>query len=266
MARGSNGVWARVEAAKGEWTADKSASVKDLSHDYDLAGGRAGFDFRGESVRAGLSVHMLRGKAEMEGVGDISVNGAGAGVSATWTFGDFYVDAQAQATWLDAEFDSSTRGKLEKDASGAGLAIGAEVGRRVALREGLFLTPRAGLTLTAADLGEFTDSVGVVSHTKVSVEDAKSVKAGAGLTLEASMGGGSLFGTLDAAQELSDETSVEVGGAKLKTEVESSSLRLGVGGAFALSESVGVRASAYYETGGSGNSEYGGGLDLSVRF
>ena len=265
MARGANGVWARVEGAKGEWTAEKSASKKDLSHDYDVFGGRAGFDFSNESVRVGLSAHVLKGKAEMSGVGEILVNGTGFGASATWTLGDFYVDVLGQATWLDAEIGSSTSGKLEKEATGLAGALGVEVGSRVALAEGLFLTPRAGLTLTTANLGDFTDSVGA-DPARVSVEDAKSAKGVAGLTLEASMDGGGLFGTLDLAQEFTGDTSVKVSDSKLETDVESTSLRVGAGGAFAITESVSVRASGYYETAGSGNSEYGGGVDLNVRF
>ena len=68
------------------------------------------------------------------------------------------------------------------------------------------------------------------------------------------------------AQEFSGDTSVEVSGVKLETDLESTSMRLGAGGAFTLMEGVSMRASIYYETAGSGNAEYGGGLDFGMRF
>ncbi len=266
--RGGEGVWARIEGSKGEWTAEKGASKKDLSHDYDVFGGRAGFDFIGRNWRMGVSAHVLKGKADMSGVGEITLSGPGVGVSATWTTEDFYVDVQGQATWLDAEVDSTRNGgmKMENDASGSSIGFGVEIGSRMALMEGLFLTPRAGLTMTRASLGDFTDSVGVMSKTRIKVEDANSAKGTAGVTVESPVAGGGVFASLDVAQDFSGDTSVEVSGVKLKTDAESTSMRLGVGGAFTLMEGVSMRASGWYETSGSGNAEYGGGLDFGMRF
>ena len=267
---GANGVWARVEAARGEWTAegaDSPAMGENLAYDYDLAGGRAGFNVESAYGQFGFSIHILRGEADMKDVGEIALNGAGIGASAAWTFEDFHLDVSGQATWLDAEIDSGVRGKLEKEANGVGFALGAEIGGRMPLEDGLLLAPRAGLTWTAANLGDFTDSVGVAAPTKVSVEDARSVKALMGVTLDAPMkNGGRLFGTLDFARELADETAVKVGDAKLNTDARSTTARLGAGGAFALSGGASLRASAWWQTSGSDSIEYGGGLTFSVRF
>ncbi len=269
--RGSNGVWGRIEAASGEWTADKAATGKEatgkeLAYDHSRAGGRAGFDFIGPNARVGLSVHMMKGKADMSGAGEIALNGAGFGASLTWTGGDFYVDVQAQATWFDAEIDADMSGKLEKDASGSGAGLGVEIGTRMALMEGAFITPRAGLTWTRADLGDFTDSRGA-NAARVSVEDASSAKGRLGVMVDAPMAdGGGLFATLDLEQEFSNETSVEVANLKFKTETSATALRLGLGGAFSLGEGVTLRASGHYEASGSGTSEIGGGASLSVSF
>ena len=267
-ARGANGVWGRAEGARGEWTADRADSTRNLSYDYGVSGGRAGIDFAGERARIGFSIHALRSEAEIDGVGEIALNGTGFGASVTWTFDDFYADVRGQATWLDAEIDSSIRGEpLENEATGLGGALGVEVGGRMPLMEGrLLLTPRAGLVWTAAALGDFafTDSV---SATRVSVEDARSVRGVAGVTLESPMAnGGRLFGTLDLASELWGERSARVADARLKTDAQSTTARLGAGGAFALTGGAGLRASVYYETGGSGSGEYGGGVTFSVRF
>ncbi len=264
--RGSNGVWGRVEAAQGEWTADKAVSAKPLAYDYDVAGGRAGFDFEGAGARFGLSAHFLKGKAEMDAVGEMAVSGMGAGASATWLWGGFHLDFSGQATWFDAEFDSSVSGKLEKDASGKGFALGVEIGRRASFMEGaLAVTPRLGLVWSNADLSDFTDSVG--SAARVSVEKAWSARARAGFTLETGAGeGGRLFASADLEQEFSDETSVEVGDAKLDAESASTTLRLGVGGALPLGESAALTLSGSYAASGSDTSQYGGAASLSVRF
>ncbi len=264
--RGSNGVWGRVEAARGEWTADKAVSAKPLAYDYDVAGARAGFDFEGAGARFGLSAHFLKGKAEMAAVGEMAVSGMGAGASATWLWGGFHLDFSGQATWFDAEFDSSVSGELEKDASGKGFALGVEIGRRASLMEGaLAVTPRLGLVWSNADLGDFTDSVG--SAARVSVEKAWSARARAGFTLETGAGeGGRLFASADLEQEFSDETSVEVGDARLDAESASTTLRLGVGGALPLGGSAALTLSGHYEASGSDTSQYGGAASVSVRF
>ncbi len=269
--RASNGAWGSLEFASGEWTADKAATGKaatgdELAYDYSRFGGRAGFDFIGRSSRVGLSVHVMKGTAELDGEGEIALNGMGFGASLTWTGGDFYVDAQLQATWLDAEIDADMSGKLEKEATGHGFGLGVEVGTRAAIADGLFLTPRAALTLTTADLGDFTDDRGA-DPARVSVEDAQSSKGRLGVMVDAPMAdGGGLFATLDLEQEFSNETSVEVSNLKLKTETPATAFRLGVGGAFSLGEGVAVRLSGHYETSGSGASEFGGGASLSVSF
>ncbi len=262
--RGANGVWGRVEGARGEWTADRADSAMELSYDYNASGARAGVDFEGARARAGLSVHALRAKAEMKGVGEIALNGMGFGASAAWEFGEFYADVSGQATWLDAEIDSTVSGKLEKEATGLTGALGVEVGRRTRLAEKLAVIPRLGLVWTEAGLGEFTDSV---SATRVSVEDAASVRGVLGVILETPMeDGGRLFGTLDLARELADETGVKVGDAKLNTDARSTTARLGAGGAFAFSGGASLRASAWWQTSGSDSIEYGGGVTFSVRF
>ena len=263
--RGADGAWARVEAASGEWTADKAISTRELGYDYDVAGGRAGVDFRGAGAILGLSAHLLRGKAKMSGVGETLVTGIGAGASATWLWGGFHLDVSGQATWFDAEFESSASGALEKDASGKGLAFGVEVGRRSSLMGGrLAVTPTLGLVWSNADLNAFTDSVG--SAARVSVEKARSVKARAGFTLEKGEAGRTLFFSAGLVRELSDETSVGIDDVELKTAVQPSAVRLGLGGALPLGRNGTLTLSGHYESSGSEASEYGGSASLKVSF
>ena len=268
-ARDGNGGWARVETARGEWQAKKAAMSGKVAYDHHRNAARVGVDFAlREDVRMGASVHALRGKAEMAGVGEVTLDGMGAGVSATWMADDLYVDAQAAATWYDADFESYMfPGTLKKGASGAGYALGVEVGRRMAMGE-MSVTPRGGFVWSKADLDDFRDQG--TRGIEVSVEDAGSMKARVGVMVDQEVGmgaaSGRLFGSLDVEQEFSDETEVKLGERMLKTEVRPTTLRLGLGGVFTVDENVMVRATGGYQASGSGTSGYGGGLELHVQF
>ena len=272
--RDGNGGWARVEAARGEWQAKKATmGGGKLAYDHRRSVGRAGIDFlAGESARVGVSVHALRGKAEMGGVGEVELDGMGGGLSATWLAGGLYVDAQAAVTLYDVDVESSRHGKMpKKDVYGAGYGLGVDVGRRMSVG-GMFVTPRAGVGWSKVELDDFTDMerFGGGPRARVSVEDGVSVKGRLGVMLEMEVGSGGtsgqVFGSLDVEGEFSDETEAKVGGEMLKTEVRPTAVRLGLGGEFAVDDGVVVRATGGFRTSGSGTSGYGGGLELRVRF
>ena len=269
-ARDGDGGWARVEASRGKWQAKEATTTSgELAYDHRRSVGRAGVDFlAGESGRVGMSVHGVRGKAEMSGVGEVDLSGMGAGLSATWEVGEFRVDAQAAATWYDADLKSYTHGRLlKKEASGAGYALGVDVGRRMAVGE-LMVTPRAGFGWSRVDLLDFIDlETAGGARAEVSVEEAVSMQGRLGVTVERELApSGRVFGSLDVEQEFSDETEVKVGGETLKTELRPTALRLGLGGEFAVNEDVVLRATGGWQTSGSGTSGYGGGLEVRIRF
>ncbi len=285
VARDANGGWARLEATRGKWRAKKASPIGEaaattgkLAYDHRRGGVRVGMDFlMGEHGRGGVSAHLFQGKAEMSGGGEVDLDGVGAGASATWLMGDLYVDAQAGLTWYDVNLESDSYGKLlEEDTSGLGYAMGVEAGQRMAMGEGLMVTPRAGLVWSMVEANDFTVEVMDNHLMRVSVEDASSAKGRLGVLVETETGlgetSGRLFGSLDLEREFSDETRVKVGAPTnlsendLKTEVRPTAVRLGVGGVFSLDENVFLSATASYETSGSGTSWYGGGMELNVRF
>ena len=154
--------------------------------------------------------------------------------------------------------------------------MGLEVGSRMAMG-GLEVTPRAGVGWSKVELDEFVDMESVdmergdnpQDRARVSVEEVASVKGRLGVMMEAEMGGsgsGRVFGSLDVEQEFKDETKVMVGEEELKTEVRPTAVRMGVGGEFAVADAVVVRGTGSFRTSGSGTIEYGGGLELRVRF
>ena len=200
--------------------------------------------------------------------GEIELSGMGAGVNATAMTDDgVYVDAQIAVTWYEADLTSSTHAAPLKDGvKGLGLSAGLEAGLAPwRAGEGVSLTPRAGLVWSKVALDDFTDAVG--SGARVSVEDALSVSGRAGLGLEASGGEGvRLFGSVDAVHEFSEETSVDVSGSTLKASGPATSVRFGLGGAFALGRGTSLRVAGDYTAGGSDTSAWGGALNLTVRF
>ena len=274
-ARDGNGGWALVDAARGKWRARRATTSGKLAYDHRRTVGRAGLDFAVvEHARAGVSMHFLGARADMSGVGEIKLEGLGAGVSGTWLEGGFHVDAQAGVTWYGVELKSDVHGELlDKDASGRGYALGLEAGRRLAVGGDLTVTPRAGLVWSKVGLGDFGDTVG--DGARVSVQPARSIKGGVGVSAETEVEfdgtSGLLFGTLDLEREFSDGTRVDVGAVSLsentlRTKARRMAVRVGVGGRFSLDGNVSLSASARYGTGGSGTNWYGGGLKLDVRF
>ncbi len=270
-ARDGNGVWARVEAARGKWRAKKATTAEGLAYDHRRGSGRAGVDFTvGERVRGGVSAHAVGGSAEMSGVGEVGLKGWGAGVSATWLDGGLYVDAQAAMTVYDVDVRSHTHGRLlKKGVHGAGYALGVDVGNRMPVGGTTFVTPRAGVAWSRVDLSDFTDLETASNpdlRVRVSVADADSVKGRVGVMLEAAAGPGRLFGSLDVERESVNRTEVRVGGETLKTKVRPTAAHLGLGGVFDVDENVRLKATAGYRTSGSGGASGYGGLELQVRF
>ena len=266
--RDAAGGWARVESTRGAWKAE-SSTRPGVAYDHSRYGVRAGVDVAvGEKGRLGFSLHGLRGSAEMDGgTGEATLTGMGLGVHGTALFGDgFHLDAQAGATWYDVDLSSSGNGALGDGVKGLGYALGVEVGRRMPVEGGVFVTPRVGLVLSEVGLSEFSDSVGNV-RPRVSVEDARSMTGRAGVGVEAPVGPGVLlYGSLDAVHEFSEETSTSVSDALLTSSAASTSVRVGVGGAFVLDENTSLRAAADYTAGGSDTNAWGGSLNLAVRF
>ncbi len=262
--RDAHGAWARVETASGQWKAADSTRT-DLAYDHGRYGARAGVDVVvGEGARLGLSVHSLRGEAEMtRRGGKVELSGVGLGVSATSLFGGgFHVDASAQATRFDVDMTSS-RGRRLKESDGSGWALGLEAGRSMTLNSGLSVMPNLGLVWSQASLDTFTDARGA----RVSMDDAESLVGRLGVAAMAETDGGPrLFGSVDVTHEFSEETEVMVSGTRLAASAETTGVRVGVGGLFDLGNGTSLRGSADYMSSGADNSAYGAGLSMTMSF
>ena len=265
--RDARGGWLRVEAAGGRWTADGSTRP-DVAYDFRRHGMRAGMDFAmGETGRVGVSVHGLRGSAEMTRGGEFEVSGEGLGVNAAVTAGDIHIDVQAAATRYEAELTSSQGRVLKDGAKGRGFALGVEAGQLIAMGGGVSLTPRLGLEWSRVSLEDFRDTR---DATPVSMDDARSMRGRVGLTAETALGkeaaSGHVYGSLDVEREFQRGTSVTVEDDLLETTGRSTGLRLGVGGSLGMGDGVVLRGGADWMTGGGGTNGFGGRLELNVRF
>ena len=268
-ARSEAGGWARVETARGEWTADSSTRAG-VAYDRARSGVRVGVDGAvGETGLFGLSLHGLRGSADMtQNGGKVELSGVGLSVSGAAEVGDgVYIDAQAGATRYDVKLTSKTGRILKNGATGTGYALAVEAGRPVAVGDGVTLTPRAGFVWSRASLGDFRDSR---LATPVSMQDAESLTGRAGVGVEMTPGGAGglrVFGSAEATHEFSGETEARVLDASLKASPETTGARFALGAAHGLDEGrFALQASATYATGGSDGDGFGGGLSLSVRF
>src|SRR5690606_6878138 len=103
------------------------------TNSWKLQAGIDGLLFEGESGKliGGITVNYGHVSADITATGasgDIETDGYGFGGTLTWygTNG-FYADAQAQATWLDSDLNSSTLGrKLVDGNKGFGYALSLE--------------------------------------------------------------------------------------------------------------------------------------------
>ena len=268
-ARNGSGGWAQVETARGEWTADSSTRTG-VAYDRSRSGVRVGVDGAvGETGLFGVSLHGLRGSADMtQNGGKAELSGVGLSVSGAAEIGDgIYIDAQAGATRYDVKLTSKTGRILKDGAKGTGYALAVEAGRAVAVSDSVTLTPRAGFVWSRVSLGDFADSR---LATPVSVEEAESLMGRAGVGVEMTPGGaGGLraFGSAEATHEFSGETVTRVLDTRLKSSPETTGARFALGVAHGWGEGrFALQGSANYATGGSDGEGFGGGLSLSMRF
>ncbi len=264
--------WARVLASDGEREADMSTTEMDdagraLSWDFERWGVETGFVVPTDApgLMLGVSAHYRDGEADVARGGKIEVSGVGVGASATWRGEDgWYADGEFSYTrFKDVDLSSEARGMVASGLDGEGHAIGVEVGRRLEM-DGFALVPRGGLTWIWVDVDGFADVSGVTGSGRVSFRSEDSVRARIGALLE----NGQTYASLDLERDLSESREVMASGARLRSEVESTWARLGVGGVMTLDaqgEST-LSADAYYAASDGDNHDYGASVLLKVRF
>ncbi len=269
------GAFARLDAGGGE--RHPASSTAAARHDYRRFGFEAGIEgAAGERGVFAVSVHHVRGRADVEadadteaGGGRIEITGTGARISGAWLPAEnVYVSGHAAATLYEADLDSDAalEGALARDLSGRGYAAGVEIGRRLDLGR-VALTPRAGADWSMVEMSSFTDAMGE----RVSLDAGRRITARAGVRAESAAlpgGAGAMFATLDLERELSGamEATAE-DRPPFKAEAEATWARLGLGAAHEWADGrIALRANAAYAAARNGNRDFSGSAALTVRF
>ncbi len=270
--RDGGGAWARVLASDGEREVETSTTEMDdagraLSWDFERWGVETGIVVPTDApgLMLGVSAHYRDGEADVARGGKIEVSGVGVGASATWRGEDgWYADGELSYTrFEDVDLSSETRGMVASGLDGEGHAIGVEVGRRMEMN-GLAVIPRGGLTWSSVDMDDFADVSGVAGSGRVEFSSEDSARARIGVLLE----NGETYASLDVERELSESRDVMASGSRLRSEVESTWARLGVGGVMVLDEKgeSTLSGDAHYAASDGDNHDYGASVLLKARF
>ncbi|OYR18303.1 autotransporter outer membrane beta-barrel domain-containing protein [Brucella rhizosphaerae] len=126
------GIWGRIEGAHSRLEPNGSGMKQDINT-YLMQAGVDGQFYEGESGKLIGGITGQYGNAHSDissrqSDGDVETQGWGLGGTLTW-YGDhgFYVDTQAQASWYDNDFNSTTANKsLANGRKGFGYALSAE--------------------------------------------------------------------------------------------------------------------------------------------
>ncbi len=114
------------------------------------------------------------------GDGRIEIGSYGLGLNATW-YGvqGYYSDIQAGYNWYESDVSATGMGVLVDGLDGSGWHISLEAGRRLALNNGMTLTPQAQLAYTRVDFDDFTGP----ADERVSLGEGSSILGRIGLAL-----------------------------------------------------------------------------------
>ena len=174
----------------------------------------------------GIGARYLQSSAVVSsegGSGEVEATGLGIFATASWLDpkSRFYADAQAAATWYEADLSSSRIGLLKDNAQGLGWSADLEVGRRFDLSPIEWsVTPRLGLLYARAGLDEFTDKVG----SRVAVQDGDSLqgRVGTELRYHGEARSMSFYAAADLTHEFRDETRIWVSGTNVVSRAPAS--------------------------------------------
>lgn len=234
-------IWGRIDGTHSQLRAKSSTGMKQDINTLILQSGIDGLFYDGENgkVFAGLfgSYGTANGNVvSLFGDGEINTKAWSLGGAVTWySANDFYVDAQAQATWFDNELFSDTAHRsLTDDQKHQGYAFSIEAGQKISLDGNWAITPQSQLSWSSLDSGAFTDVWG----SKVDLERDSSFLGRIGLSVEYN----SKWQTTDGRnarstaylitnfyRDFEASRNIRVSGTKIKNENQSNWMEIGSG-------------------------------------
>ena len=243
------GFWGRIEGS--HVGIDPRTSTSGTNYDFDTFRMQAGLDGllhenNSGTLVGGMTVHYGHMSADVSsasGNGGISTDAYGFGGTMTW-YGDngVYVDAQGQVAWYRSDLSSDTGlGALAKDNDGFGYALSLEGGRRIALDNGLTLTPQAQLVYSSVDFDSFTQQIAGRDVAEVSLLDGDSLRGRLGLAVDrahswqadnGTLSRSHVYGIANIYNEFLDGTAVDVAGLTFVSSTDRLWGGIGVGGSY----------------------------------
>ena len=244
----------------------------------------ATFGFGRRSLEAGLdvplgdgavgmvSVRSILGSADvsaMTGGGRIEASGLGPvlGLYVGEASGS-YARGTVSYTEYILDLESATRGSLEMGVGARGLSLDLEVGRRLALGDTAFVTPRVRATVSKVDIEGFTDALGSRVSAVAAFRHTGSIGLVAGTGQRPGSSGGTfgLWGSLDLERVFdSAGTRILVSGEELRSEPSRTGLNVAFGGSWHRDELT-VEVSISVLGIGSGDSRHSGQVTIVLRF
>lgn len=241
----SNGFWGRIDGSRGHYEAISQTIAAE--HDATTLRMQAGIDAlvsdrdSGRLI-GGLTLHYAYADADIYstlGSGKINAHGFGFGGTLTWYgYNGFYVDTQAQLTFLNADIASSTVGTTVADGvESIGFAHSIETGRKFALDRNWSIKPQTQLIYSRLNFTTFRDVFG----TTVALVDGDSLRGRLGLAAEyqdrwtADNGTSSrvsAYGIANVYNEFLDGTRVSISDFNAESRDDSLWGGIGLGGAY----------------------------------
>ena len=236
-------VWARIAVGQGSY--EPGTATVGAGYDYDRYSVASGMDFRlpYEGLTGWAGVRVVSGSAKVSsptGGGRIEARGMGLIGGVAWEGeDDWYGRGRLSLTRYNADLSSETRGGLKSGVTGLAHGLDLEGGRGFdldLLGRKTRLTARGALRRSGVSMGEFDDGL----FSRVSIEEANRLTAGAGVDIETGLlprdGADrlTLRGSLDAARVLSGGTKVDVSGTALESKAGGTRLGAGLGAAYRM--------------------------------
>ena len=259
-------VWTRLRGGRGSYEADRASVC--AQYDFNRFAVEAGLDLSlGETIAGSVSARHVRGSADIAaptGGGKVEADGFGAALdlSASDENG-YYARGGFSLTRYSLDVSSSGAGRLKSGVGAIGHRLDAEAGRRIAVDDETWLTPRTWLTRSEVHVDKFTDVVA----SRISVGDASRFAGGLGVLAEMKRSDALILrGSLDIEHAFSgNETRVDVSGERLSSESAGTRILLGLGGTYRW-EGGRITAEALAEGIGSDDAAYGGQIAVGWNF
>lgn len=262
---GFQGFWLR---ASGSWyDITPKSSLSGASYDWNSASLQAGADFNLGDWTLGVTAqygHLNADVTNPLGYGSLDSDGYGIGANATWAGGSgSYLDMQAQANWLSADFGTNTAGSLTNGTDMSTYALSIEAGHAFAIGPNQSLTPQVQLSWGGLGGSSFTDQ----QSSAVDFHDPDRVVGRIGLAYDfAGTDNGNRFYAIgNILHDFSGTQTVDLAGTTLASENGGTWAEVGLGGAVQLGGGSSLYAEGAYRSALSSGSRSAYSLSIGFR-